>query len=107
VVANLNLDSELERLINKMAKKQVYEDLLIGDWDNKALHALNCFVIRNLMAEDPDFCDLDKHRDKLVQFVKTLQGQRDCFRGYPWTRVVIRKFVPMRRGQKTRRPSVF
>ncbi|MHC4224804.1 MAG: hypothetical protein ACYSX0_17000 [Planctomycetota bacterium] len=83
----MDLNPGLERELHKAFKTQLYEDMLFGFSDNRALHATVAFTIQKLMAEDPDFADLETHRDTLVAFVHRLIGERDAFRPYPWCRV--------------------
>jgi hypothetical protein len=75
------------RKLNRALTLRTYVDLIGACEDDEFFTMLTAFALQEDMVEDPDLCDLERHRQTLIDFVKRLHGHRDAMEGCPWTRV--------------------
>ena len=75
------------RKLMRALKLRTYADL-IGECEGDDFFTkLIAFTLQQLMIEDEDLCDLEQHRQTLIDFAKRLHGHRDAMAGCPWTRM--------------------
>jgi len=64
-----------------------YGDLFASPANDKFFREVAALTLRERLIDDPDLADPERNRQIVAEFAKRIQGIRDAFYTYPWTRM--------------------
>lgn len=82
-----NLKPELQRRLRRGMKLRIYADLFAQSPDDKFFREIAALTLSEALIDDPDLADPERNRQIVADFAKRIQGIRDAFYTYPWTRM--------------------